>query len=91
MITITHTLKGYSSTNPDDPGEATHYLLEFTDQQRKGWTTTADPDTHIALLTIALERRFRFDGHDQIGPEMKAAASETVALFDRYAERQRAY
>ena len=91
MITITHTLKGWTSADPDDPGEATHYLLEFTDQERKGWTTTADPETHIALLTIALERRFRIDKHTQIEPAMQTAASETVALFDRYAERQRAY
>lgn len=91
MITITHTLKGYSSADPDDPGEATHYLLEFTDQERKGWTTTADPETHIALLKVMLERKYRTDGHTQIGPAMKAATADMVGLFDRQAERHRAY
>jgi hypothetical protein len=82
MITISHTLKGYSSADPDDPGEPSHHVLEFTDQHRKGWTCTADPDVEIGLLVDALEQLFRVAGHNQIDDVMRADTRRMVGLFD---------
>lgn len=82
MITITHTLKGHSSADPDDPGEPTHYRLEFTDQHRKGWTTTADPDVPIRLLVPTLERAFKLAGHTRIDSDMQATVHHIVDVFE---------
>ncbi|GAG34322.1 unnamed protein product [marine sediment metagenome] len=86
MITITHTLKGYSTSDPDDPGEASHYVLEFTDQHRKGWTTIADENVPVRLLVTTLERAFRIAGHDRIDDDMKTDTKRMVELFNVYAE-----
>lgn len=87
MIKISYTLKGWSSADPDDPGEASHYVLEFTDGgNRKGWTTTADPDVPVRLLVTTLERAFRIAGHDRIDDDMKTTVSHVVGLFNVYAE-----
>lgn len=85
-IEITHTLKGWSSADPDDPGEASHYVLEFTDQHRQGWTTIADENVPVRLLVTTLERAFRIAGHDRIDDDMKTDTKRMVGLFNVYAE-----
>lgn len=87
-ITITYTEQGYSTSDPDDPGEFSHYVLEFTDEHRKGWTCTADPDVPVRLLVPTLQRAFQLAEHDRIDDDMKANAKRVVGLFEKWQAEQ---
>jgi hypothetical protein len=82
MITTSYTLKGHNGNGPDDPGEATRWRLEFTDEHRKGWTWNADPDVRIRLLMATLERAFELGGHTRIDDDMKTTVRHVVNVFE---------
>ena len=86
MITTSYTLKGHNGNGPDDPGEATRWRLEFTDQHLKGWTYHCDLDVPIRLLMSTIERAFAFGGHHRIDNDAKATVRHVVAIYENRLE-----